>query len=54
VHVDPPPVMQKPKLPKWLKEVLSDEAYRWIDSWYQDDGRKEWEYKRDPKKRLVA
>lgn len=49
VHIDPPPIMQKPKLPKWLKEILPDRAYKLIQEWYDDNGRKEWEWKRQPR-----
>jgi hypothetical protein len=50
VHIDPPPLLtEMPKLPKWLRELLSDEAYKRIKEWYDDDGRKEWEWNRDPR-----
>jgi hypothetical protein len=50
LHFDPPPLLtEKPKLPKWLRELLSDEAYQRIKEWYDDDGRKEWERNRKPK-----
>jgi hypothetical protein len=50
VHFDPPPLLtEKPKLPKWLRELLSDEAYKRIKEWYDDDGRKEFEWNRDPR-----
>jgi hypothetical protein len=49
VHFDPPPLLtEKPKLPKWLRELLSREAYKWIEEWYDDDGRKEWEWNPRP------
>lgn len=49
VHFDPPPLLtEKPKLPKWLREYLPDAAYKWINEWYDDDGRKEWEWNPRP------
>jgi hypothetical protein len=43
VHVDPPPVFEKPKLPKWLKLILPDRLYKLIQEYYDDDGRREWD-----------
>ena len=49
VHVDPPPVYEKPKLPKWLKYVLPDRCYKLVEDYYDDDGRKDWGFPPRPK-----